>query len=104
MLLIVFRVSITTRHSRRCSLTGRRGNFRAQPCLVEAWVDQAKAARLVVDLASTAGASEFIQVDNAHVSGERDHRGAWLEVPLGPLWSPKGVVWIHDPELGRLRP
>ena len=28
-----------------------------------------KAARLVVDLASTAGASEFIQVDNAHVSG-----------------------------------
>ena len=28
-----------------------------------------KAARLVVDLASTAGASEFIQVGNAHVSG-----------------------------------
>ena len=28
-----------------------------------------KAARLVVDLASTAGASEFIPVDNAHVSG-----------------------------------
>ncbi len=28
-----------------------------------------KAARLVVDLASTAGASEFVQVDNAHVSG-----------------------------------
>ena len=28
-----------------------------------------KAARLVVDLASTAGASEFIRVDNAHVSG-----------------------------------
>ena len=28
-----------------------------------------KAARLVVDLASTAGTSEFIRVDNAHVSG-----------------------------------
>ena len=28
-----------------------------------------KAARLVVDLASTAGASEFIEVENAHVSG-----------------------------------
>ena len=28
-----------------------------------------KAARLVVDLASTAGASEFIRADNAHVSG-----------------------------------
>ena len=28
-----------------------------------------KAARLVVDLASTAGASEFVQADNAHVSG-----------------------------------
>ena len=28
-----------------------------------------KAARLVVDLASTAGASEFVKVDNAHVSG-----------------------------------
>ena len=28
-----------------------------------------KAARLVVDLASTAGASEFVRVSNAHVSG-----------------------------------
>ncbi len=28
-----------------------------------------KAARLVLDLASTAGASEFVKVDNAHVSG-----------------------------------
>ena len=28
-----------------------------------------KAARLVVDLASTAGATEFIEVENAHVSG-----------------------------------
>ena len=28
-----------------------------------------KAARLVVDLASTAGASEFIRVQQAHVSG-----------------------------------
>ena len=28
-----------------------------------------KAARLVVDLASTAGASEYIEVGNAHVSG-----------------------------------
>ena len=28
-----------------------------------------KAARLVVDLASTAGVNDFIEVDNAHVSG-----------------------------------
>ena len=28
-----------------------------------------KAARLVVDLASTAGAGEFVRVSNAHVSG-----------------------------------
>ena len=28
-----------------------------------------KAARLIIDLASTAGAVEFIRADNAHVSG-----------------------------------
>jgi hypothetical protein len=28
-----------------------------------------KAARLVVDMASTAGASEFVRVEHAHVSG-----------------------------------
>ena len=66
-----------------------------------------KAARLVVDLASTGGASEFIRVDNAHVSGVSVITGgAWpAEVPIGPIWrSQGGGLDTHDTELGRLRP
>ena len=66
-----------------------------------------KAARLVVDLASTAGASEFIQVDNAHVSGVSVITGgAWPpKIPLGSLWRSRGGgLDTHDTELGRLRP
>ena len=55
-----------------------------------------KAARLVVDLASTAGASEFIQVDNAHVSGVSVITGGHgLRRFLSDLsGDPKGVVSI----------
>ena len=55
-----------------------------------------KAARLVVDLASTAGASEFIRVDNAHVSGVSVITGGHgLRRFLSDLsGDPKGVVSI----------
>ena len=55
-----------------------------------------KAARLVVDLASTAGATEFIQVDNAHVSGVSVITGGHgLRRFLSDLsGDPEGVVSI----------
>ena len=55
-----------------------------------------KAARLVVDLASTAGASEFIRVDNAHVSGVSVITGGHgLRRFLSDLsGDPEGVVSI----------
>ena len=55
-----------------------------------------KAARLVVDLASTAGASEFIKIDNAHVSGVSVITGGHgLRRFLSDLsGDPKGVVSI----------
>ncbi len=55
-----------------------------------------KAARLVVDLASTAGASEFIRVDNAHVSGVSVITGGHgLRRFLSDLsGDPKGAVSI----------
>ena len=65
-----------------------------------------KAARLVVDLASTAGASEFIRVDNAHVSGVSVITGGHgLRRFLSDLsGDPKGGLDTYDPELGRMRP
>ena len=55
-----------------------------------------KAARLVVDLASTAGAAEFIRVDNAHVSGVSVITGGHgLRRFLSDLsGDPEGVVSI----------
>ena len=65
-----------------------------------------KAARLVVDLASTAGATEFIQVDNAHVSGVSVITGGMASEGSSPtsLETPRGGLDTHDTELGRLRP
>jgi hypothetical protein len=55
-----------------------------------------KAARLVVDLASTAGAKEFIEVENAHVSGVSVITGGHgLRRFLGDLsGDPEGKVMI----------
>ena len=45
-----------------------------------------KAARLVVDLAGTAGASGFVEVDHAHVSGVSVITGGHIaSFPLRPF-------------------